>query len=165
MDMLYMLILLFKGHYIHHERACVLCLALSMYNMSIAYNTVYFSRSNVVCGSGPRYPFRNANIIAISISSASSLLKKKRRRKKNSPPGIKADAYITLVIGLKSSAAISGAPKVNSIYGSQEVMMASAKDLRSTARSFSEVCSDWHWTPRQVPNSRKARRYLMLWSR
>lgn len=83
--MLYMLILLFRGHlYTHHERVCMLLFLFwvdTMYNMSIAYNTVYFPTSNVVCGSGPRYPFRNANIIAVSISpDSSSLLEKKKGR-------------------------------------------------------------------------------------
>lgn len=45
--------------------------------------------------------------------------------RKNSPPGNKAVAYMTLVIGLKSSC-VKSDDIVNSIYGSHAVMIASA---------------------------------------
>jgi hypothetical protein len=82
----------------------------------------------------------------------------------HSPPGINAAAYMIRVMGRRSSGVTSVA-RDSSMYGSQAAMMASAYTLRSTERSFSVVCSAWHWMPIAVPNSRNASRYLILRSR
>lgn len=74
---------------------------------------------------------------------------------------------MTLVIGRRSSA-VSWASSLEMdivMYGSQDAMMASEYVLRSTERSFPDVCSEWQPMPRHVPNSRNARRYLILRSR
>ena len=133
-----------------------------MYNMSICIRytkSMFYLHLAIVFGSVPKYPFRKA-----AHCQQLTLTPWKRKKRKHSPPGINAVAYITLVIGRKPSSCRSDS-NVNSMAGSQAVIMASAYTLRSTARSFSVDCSAWHCTPRQVPNSRKARRRLTFRSR
>ena len=104
-----------------------------MYNMTFAYIDIqsicYFT---VVFGSVPKYPFRKAALRQQPSPNTYG--------KRYSPPGTNAVAYMTLVIGRKPSSAISDS-NVNSMAGSQAVMIASAYTLRSTARSFSVACS------------------------
>lgn len=71
---------------------------------------------------------------------------------------------MTLVIGRKSSGVseLSLGDSEISMYGSHAERTASEYDCRSMARSLSDDFSEWHLMPKLVPNSRNARRYLML---